>query len=90
MKSKIYAILKDITDIWYSIYEIVGKLDEMYNYLKVHGFVKSHQGFVVNMLHIKDFGESEIRMKNGVTVLMSVRRRLKTKEAYSDYINRRF
>ena len=71
-------------------YEVVGKIDEMYNFLKVHGFVKSHQGFVVNMLHIKDFGESEIRMKNGASVLMSVRKRLKTKEAYSDYINRRF
>lgn len=33
-------------------YEVVGKIDEMYNFLKVHGFVKSHQGFVVNMLHI--------------------------------------
>ena len=71
-------------------YEVVGKIDEMYNILRVHGFVKSHQGFVVNMLHIKDFGESEIHMKNGKTVLMSVRKRLKTKEAYSDYINRKF
>ena len=70
--------------------EMVGKIDEIYNFLKVHGFVKSHQGFVVNMLHIKDFGESEIRMKNGESVLMSVRKRLKTKEAYSEYINRRF
>ncbi len=71
-------------------YEIVGKIDDVYKTLKIHGFVKSHQGFVVNMLHIKDFGESEIRMKNGETVLMSVRKRLKTKEAYSEYINRRF
>ena len=71
-------------------YEIVGKIDEMYKFLKIHGFVKSHQGVVVNMLHIKDFGESEIYMKNGESVLMSVRKRLKTKEAYSEYINRRF
>lgn len=71
-------------------YEIVGKINEIYKSLKVHGFVKSHQGFVVNMLHIKDFGESEIYMKNGETILMSVRKRLKTKETYSDYINRRF
>ena len=71
-------------------YEVVGKINEMYYFLKIHGFVKSHQGFIVNMLHIKDFGESEIHMKNGQTVLMSVRKRLKTKEAYSDYINRRF
>lgn len=72
------------------IYEVVGKLDEIYNFLKVYGFIKSHQGFVVNMLHIKKFGENEIYMKNGKTVLMSVRKRLKTKEAYSNYINRRF
>lgn len=70
-------------------YEVVGKLDDVYNSLKVYGFVKSHQGFIVNMLHIKTFGESEIQMKNGEYVLMSVRRKLKTKEAYSNYINRR-
>lgn len=41
------------------------------------------------MLHIKEFGENEIHMKNGEIVLMSVRKKLKTKEAYYNYINRR-
>lgn len=49
-----------------------------------------HQGYIVNMLHIKEFGESEIYMKNGEIVLMSVRKRLKTKETYTNYLNRRF
>lgn len=70
-------------------YEIVGRIDEIYDFLKLYGFIKSHQGFIVNMLHIKSFGKDEIYMKNGDTVLMSIRRRLTTKEAYSDYINRR-
>lgn len=74
----------------YERYEVVGKLNDIYNSLKIHGFVKTHQGFIVNMLHIKEFGENEVRMKNGEAVLMSVRKRLKTKEAYSNYINRRF
>ena len=68
-------------------YEIVGRINEIYKVLQVYGFVKSHQGFIVNMLHIKNFGENEIYMKNGDSVLMSVRKRLKTKEVYADYIN---
>ena len=71
-------------------YEVVGRISEIYKTLKVYGFVKSHQGFIVNMLHIKSFGENEIYMKNGDSVLMSVRKRLKTKEAYADYIIRSF
>lgn len=70
-------------------YEVVGKINDVYETLKLHGFIKSHQGYIVNMLHIKDFDENVINMKNGETVLMSVRRRLKTKEAYFEYINRR-
>lgn len=71
------------------IYEIVGKITEYYNKLKNYGFVKSHQGYIVNMYHIKEFNENEIKMKNGETVLLSVRNRLKVKEAYYDFITRR-
>lgn len=70
-------------------YEVVGKVNDIYDTLKIYGFVKSHQGYVVNMQHIKEFGKSEIYMRNGQTVLMSVRKRLKTKEAYSNYLQRR-
>lgn len=72
------------------IYEVVGKLEDVFKALKSFDFIKTHQGFVVNMLHIKEFRENEIHMKNGETVLLSVRKRLKAKEAYSAYINRRF
>lgn len=71
-------------------YEVVGKIDDAYKSLKAYGFVKTHQSFIANMLHIKNFGGNEINMKNGETVLISSRRRLKAKEAYADYINRRF
>lgn len=71
-------------------YEIVGKLDDVYSMLEIYGFVKSHQGFIVNMLHIKSFGDNEILLKNGECVLMSVRKKLKTKETYYNYINRRY
>lgn len=70
-------------------YETVGRINEIYKILQVYGFVKSHQGFIVNMLHIKNFGENEIFMKNGDSVLMSVRKRLKTKEVYAEYLNGR-
>ncbi|MCD7723869.1 MAG: LytTR family DNA-binding domain-containing protein [Clostridiales bacterium] len=68
-------------------YKAVGRIDEIYKELRLYGFVKTHQGFIVNMQHIKSFGENEIYMKNGDTVLMSVRRRLKAKEIYAGYIN---
>lgn len=67
-------------------YEIVGKIDEVFSYLKSYGFVKSHQSFIVNMRHIQEFGENEIYMKNGEKVMMSVRNRLKIKETYSNYL----
>lgn len=71
-------------------YEVVGKINDIYDNLKIHGFVKSHQGFVVNMLYIKNFGRNEIYMKNGATVLMSMRKKRQTREAYSEYVTRGF
>ena len=69
-------------------FETVGKLSKIINLLEPHGFVQSHQGFLVNMQQIKSFGEDEIYMKNGDTVLMSVRRKLATKQAYYEYLMR--
>ena len=69
-------------------YEAVGKLSKLCPQLLPHGFVQSHQGFLVNMQQIKSFGEDEIYMKNGDTVLMSVRRKLATKQAYYEYLMR--
>lgn len=70
-------------------YEVVGRLEDVYKNLSPLGFIKTHQGYVANMLYINKFGENEIYMKNGDTVLLSVRRRLKAKEAYFTYISRR-
>ena len=71
-------------------YESVGKIDDVYKKLKAYDFVKSHQGYLVNMMYIKSFGKNEINMKNGESVLMSIRRKKQTKEIYSKYVFRRY
>ena len=71
-------------------YEIVGKISSISNELKTYDFIKIHQGYIVNMLHIKNFGETDVYMKNDAVVPMSVRKKLVSKEAYSNYINRRY
>ena len=70
------------------IYETVGKLPKVATELEPHGFVQCHQGFLVNMNYIGSFGEDEIYMKNGDTVLMSIRKKLSTKQAYYEYLTR--
>ncbi len=70
-------------------YEVVGRIEDIYNVIKPNGFIRTHQGYVANMMYIKDFGDSEVHMKNGDSVLMSVRKKKNTKEAYYNYINRR-
>ena len=70
------------------VIEVVGKLEKVFHELQPHGFTQSHQGFIVNMMYIKSFGNDEIFMDNGDIVLMSVRKKLSTKETYYKYLMR--
>lgn len=71
-------------------YEVIGKIDQTYNDLKIYGFVKSHQGFIVNMMYVKSINDKEICLKNGETVPLSFRRKSASKEIFYNYINRRY
>ncbi len=67
-------------------YEAVGKISEIQEILSPHGFVRVHQGFVVNMNYIKCFGINEIELTDGSRVPVSVRKRQEALKIYDNYI----
>jgi len=70
----------------YSV-EAVGKINEILAKLEPHGFVKVHQGFIVNLSCIRHISKNDITLSNGAKVMVSVRRRAETIKAYDNYIN---
>ena len=69
-------------------YEAVGKISEIYEILKPHGFIRVHQGFIVNMNYIESFTPSEIRLTDGSKVAVSVRKRHEALKAFDVFINK--
>ena len=67
-------------------YIFEGKLKEEEEKLTKYGFIRVHQGFLVNMRYIKDIGEKQIELVNGTKVDISVRKRSEVKRAYSKYL----
>ncbi len=71
-------------------YYSVGRIQNIFEKLSIHGFVRIHQGYTVNMEHIKSFGNNEVTMTDGTKVMISARRRaeaLKTYDSYLGFIN---
>lgn len=64
------------------VYEAVGKISEIYEILKPHGFFRVHQGFIVNMNFIESFGANEVVLTDGSRVAVSVRKKQKALKAY--------
>ncbi len=70
------------------VYEAVGKISEIYEILKPHGFVRVHQGFVVNMNYIKSFNANEVELTDGSKVAVSVRKKQEALKAYDTFIRK--
>lgn len=70
------------------VYEAVGKLSEMYGILSPHGFVRVHQGFIVNMNYIKSFKTDEVELTDGTRVPVSVRKRQDALKVYDNFIRK--
>lgn len=70
------------------IFESVGKISEIYEILKPHGFVRVHQGFIVNMNYIKSFNASEVVLTDGSRVAVSVRKKQEALKAYDIFIRK--
>ncbi len=67
------------------VYEAVGKISELLELLSPHGFVRVHQGFIVNMNYIKSFGTGEIELTDGTRVPVSVRKRQEALKLFDNF-----
>lgn len=69
-------------------YESIGKLADILDVLKPHGFIRIHQGFIVNMDYIKRFDSTDVILKNNEKVMISVRKRTEALKAYDIYLRK--
>lgn len=70
-------------------YEALGKIPEILKILEPHGFIRTHQGFIVNMNYIKRFDSTDIVLFDGTKVLVSVRKRAKALQSFDLFIKNR-
>lgn len=67
-------------------YTSVGKLQNILEKLCIHGFLRIHQGYAVNMKHIIKFGTNEVTVRGGTKVMISSRMRSDALKIYDDYL----
>lgn len=67
-------------------YESVAKLSDIYDKLASHGFVRTHQGFIVNMSQIRRFDKESITLNNGFSVPVSQRKRTEALKLFDEYL----
>lgn len=71
------------------IYEALGKIPDILNELSPHGFIRTHQGFIVNMDYIKRFDTTDVVLFDGTKVMISVRKRAEALQAFDKYLKNR-
>lgn len=69
-------------------YEAVGKISEALKKLAPYGFCQIHQGYIVNMNHIKGFEKFDVVMSNGERVMLSTRKKSEVLKIYAGYMER--
>ncbi len=69
-------------------YETVGKLSEALEELHPFGFCQVHQGYVVNMNHIKSFAPNDVVLSDGTRVMVSVRKKAEVLRQYANFLER--
>ncbi len=70
-------------------FEAIGKIPEIMKTLEPHGFLRVHQGFIVNMDYIKRFDHADIIMYDDSKVMISVRKKINALRQYDEYIRMR-
>ncbi len=68
----------------------VGKIQNIYEKLCIHGFLRIHQGYTVNMEHIKQFNTDEVIMSDGTKVMISTRRKSDALKIYDSFISNKY
>lgn len=69
------------------VFDSLGKINDILSTLEPHGFIKIHQGFIVNLSCIRHITKSDVILCDNSKVMMSVRKRSDTIRAYDKYIN---
>jgi DNA-binding LytR/AlgR family response regulator len=69
-------------------YECVGKLDEYDAKLTPYGFLRCHQGFLINMKYIQSIEKDRFKTTTGHFVEMSVRRKPECLRSFNNYLTR--
>lgn len=70
-------------------YEALGKLSDLYKELAPHGFIRTHQGFIVNMDYIKRFDVSDVVLFDDTKIMISVRKKAEALEIFDKYLRNR-
>lgn len=68
------------------IYESLGKIPDLLKELAPHGFIRTHQGFLVNMDYIKRFDTTDVVLFDGTKVMISVRKRAEALQQFDKYL----
>ena len=67
-------------------YECIGKLSDEAKKLRPYGFVRCHQGFLVNMDYIQRIGKAELELQNGQIIPVSRQMRGHTLQTFNLYL----
>lgn len=70
-------------------YEALGKISDLYKELAPHGFIRTHQGFIVNMDYIKRFDTNDVVLFDDTKVMLSVRKKAEALEIFDKYLRNR-
>lgn len=71
------------------VYESLGKIPDLLKELSPHSFIRTHQGFIVNMDYIKRFDSTDVVLFDGTKVMISVRKRAEALQAFDKYLKNR-
>ena len=69
-------------------YEHNGKVSDAYEKLNAHGFLRVHQGYIINMRHIKTFGSTDVTLLDGTVIPIGEKRRKQALQMYDKYIQK--
>ena len=67
-------------------YEAIGKIPDLLKELSPHGFIRTHQGFIVNMDQIKRFDSTDVVLFDETKVMISVRKRAEALQKFDKYL----
>lgn len=67
-------------------FEAIGKIPDMQKILEPYGFVRTHQGFLVNMNYIKRFDANDVVLFDNTKVMLSVRKRTAALKKFDEFL----